>query len=255
MAHPETFAYALVLILARVMPATLWIPLFADRILGSGMLRMMLLVLLACGLYPLTAQAGTPDSLSDWGVALVRESMIGAVLGMGFGAPYFAVMACGEMIDNQRGATIANTIDPASGVEASPLASFLSLCWTTVFATGGGLVAFLTSLADSYRCLPLGMPFSLDAATTLSVSTQFGQSLLLGSLAALPAVVAMLLTEMLLGVLSRFAPQLNAFSLALTVKSLIACAVLLAAFGSHFFERFDRLLDVPAHEIAKACGR
>lgn len=47
---------------------------------------------------------------------------------------------------------------------------------------------------------------------------------------ASPLICVFLLMEILLGILSRYAPQMNAFSLALTIKSLLAFLMLLIAF-------------------------
>ncbi|MGL4930199.1 MAG: flagellar biosynthetic protein FliR, partial [Plesiomonas sp.] len=48
---------------------------------------------------------------------------------------------------------------------------------------------------------------------------------------ASPVVAALLLSEMVLGLLSRFAPQMNAFAVSLTVKSGVAIAILLLYFS------------------------
>ena len=47
-----------------------------------------------------------------------------------------------------------------------------------------------------------------------------------------PVVAALFLSEMVLGLLSRFAPQVNAFALSLTIKSVIAFAILLIYFSA-----------------------
>jgi len=49
-----------------------------------------------------------------------------------------------------------------------------------------------------------------------------------------PVITVMLLSEFTLGLLSRFTPQLNAFSISLTIKSLVAMIVLLVYFGPIF---------------------
>ncbi|MDE1711673.1 flagellar biosynthetic protein FliR, partial (plasmid) [Chromobacterium amazonense] len=58
---------------------------------------------------------------------------------------------------------------------------------------------------------------------------------------ASPVVAALLLSEVLLGLLSRFAPQMNAFSVSLTVKSLIALLMLLLYFGPVLPEKVAQL--------------
>jgi type III secretory pathway component EscT len=59
---------------------------------------------------------------------------------------------------------------------------------------------------------------------------------------ASPVIAGLLLSEFTLGLLSRFTPQLNAFSISLTVKSVVTFFILLIYFSplspdqiSHFF--------------------
>ena len=56
-----------------------------------------------------------------------------------------------------------------------------------------------------------------------------------------PVVATLLVSEALLGLLSRYAPQMNAFSVSLTVKSLVALAVLMVYFGVHLPDEILRM--------------
>ena len=78
----------------------------------------------------------------------------------------------------------------------------------------------------------------------LTAARLLSAALLSGIGIAAPALLAMLLADLLLGMLSRFAPQLNAFSIALTVKSVIACLILLMYLGPDTF--------LPAHSLFNA---
>jgi type III secretion protein T len=54
----------------------------------------------------------------------------------------------------------------------------------------------------------------------------------------------------LLGLLARFAPQMNAFSMSLTVKGAIALLVLLLYFGAHLPSEIQRMgRDKPAQLV------
>jgi type III secretion protein T len=56
-----------------------------------------------------------------------------------------------------------------------------------------------------------------------------------------PVVATLLLSEALLGLLARFAPQMNAFSVSLTVKSAVALLVLLLYFGTYLPDEILRM--------------
>jgi type III secretion protein T len=56
-----------------------------------------------------------------------------------------------------------------------------------------------------------------------------------------PVVATLLISEALLGLLSRYAPQMNAFSVSLTIKSLVALVVLMLYFGVHLPDEVLRM--------------
>lgn len=237
----EKAALIVALGLARITPALLFVPLFGEKALASGLLRGAMLALVSMALLPtFQISSETVAELPLLSIVL-KEAVIGLILGFAFGAPYFAAMTCGEILDNQRGATVAKAIDPAAGVEASILATMMGFLWTMTFALGGGLLRMLETLAASYRHLPLAEPLELSMGTATAAASLLGQALMAGILAAAPAFVAMLLVEITLGVLSRFASQLNPFSISMTVKSLVACLVLVLYFGGWAFDFMNRI--------------
>lgn len=231
--------------LARIVPTCFFLPIFGEKSVGRGILAGVLAGLLAMGLMPVIDITAFDPRAPGFFIALAREAILGLFLGLALGAPWFAMQACGEIIDNQRGATMANAIDPASGIEASPLASWLSFMWTGLFLAGGGMRRVLSVLANSYQNAPLGTDLSIRWESVLTVVRMFTHATVTGILIACPAITAMILTDALLGILSRFAPQLNAFSLSLSLKSLVAALLLVLYLGSDMFDQVDALLDGP----------
>jgi type III secretion protein T len=62
-----------------------------------------------------------------------------------------------------------------------------------------------------------------------------------------------LISEALLGLLSRYAPQMNAFSVSLTVKSLVALVVLMLYFGVHLPDEVLRM-GMKSHGLERYLG-
>lgn len=227
--------------LARIAPALLFLPILAEKLLGRGVLRATLLTVVTLGLLPALAVRGIDASTLSLPATLLKEALIGLILGLALGAPYFAATAFGELLDNQRGASIAQAIDPTSDVEASVLGSFMGFLWAAIFFAGGGIPNILSTLAESYQRMPINGALTLNVQTVLSLGSLLSQALMAGIVAAAPAVAVMLLVDVMLGILSRFASQLNPFSLALTVKSTIACILLLLYLSPLTFAGINRL--------------
>jgi len=138
--------------------------------------------------------------------------------------PFHIFHGMGAIIDNQRGAGIGAMLDPVSGMEATETSNLLQLMSVVVFLATDGMVVLLEVIQDSYTLIPMGGVLALD----LPRVQDFAGTLLAGAVRmALPVLLLLFLVEVLLGVLSRFAQQMNPFSISLAVKSYIAFIALL----------------------------
>ena len=226
------FLGSLALAYARVAPVWMLLPFFSDRIFGGLVVRNAIIFLMLAGLWP--ALDLVPDSGSvaqGWELAALvcREAIIGTALGTVLSLPFWVCAAVGELIDNQRGATISDVFDPSNGVEASSMAAFLSVFSSAAFLANDGMLTVLDALRQSYRTVSVGAGFAVEWQACASLLGSLMRSAL--QLSG-PVVAALFLTEVLLGVLSRFATQLNPFSLAFAVKSLVAFVVFYVYFGT-----------------------
>ena len=216
----------LVLISARIMPAFLLLPWFNNTTL-SGTIRRPLVALVALALWPPSLLPALPASQPVLLLLILKELLIGLIMAMMLLFPLWVLHIAGDIIDNQRGATLSSNLDPVSGVDSSELANLLHLLAALVVIENGGLLTLLTTFQHSYQLWP-PQQFALPAAAPLLA---FLGRLVAAALAlASPLICVFLLMEILLGILSRYAPQMNAFSLALTIKSLLAFLMLLIAF-------------------------
>jgi type III secretion system export apparatus protein len=225
------FLTSLALAYARVAPVCLLLPFFSERIFGGLMVRNAIIFLLLAGLWPALDRMPDPGTVDGWTLAALtcREAVIGTALGMVFSLPFWICSAVGELIDNQRGATISDVFDPSNGVEASSMAAFLSLFSSAAFLANDGMLRVVDALRESYRTLSVATGFTVDWQACISLLGSLMRSAL--QLSG-PVIAALFLTEVLLGVLSRFATQLNPFSLAFAIKSLVAFIVFYVYFGT-----------------------
>jgi type III secretion protein SpaR/YscT/HrcT len=222
---------------ARLAPVFFMLPFLNTGVL-SGAPRMAVIILVAIALWPSGEQLlPALDSLAFYGLML-REVGIGVAIGCLLCWPFWVLHGMGNLIDNQRGAMLSNTVDPANGVDTSELANFLNLFAAAVFLEGGGMRVLVETFHRSYAlCSPLdGCTLALAPMLAL-IDPLMSKILVICS----PVVAMLLLSEALLGLLARFAPQMNAFSVSLTIKSAIALLVLLLFFGTHLPDEVLRL--------------
>ncbi len=242
----ETFALALGLSLPRTLGLFIAIPVFHAELVP----RMLLLgtaatftFVVAPTLVPLVGPAHL-DALTLVSI-VAKEGFVGFVMGCLLAIPIWAFEALGFLIDNQRGASIASTLNPLTGNDSSPLGLIFNQAFIVFFLVSGGLMLLLDTLYGSFSLWPVlswtpdlrkeSIPFFID---------QFFGMVRLALLLAAPAMIAMLLAEVGLALVSLAVPQLQVFFLAMPVKSGLVLMVLLIYLYTLFGYGAEQLEDL-----------
>lgn len=232
--YPAEMRIALVVIVlavARISGMMLVVPVLARNIV-TGMARNSVIIALS---FPVIGHAWTrrPEDLDFASLTLIlglglKELLLGLVLGLPVAAVMWGVEACGTFIDNQRGATMASLLDPASGNQTSPLGAFLGELYLTWLFVTGGFSKLLEALYRSHEIWPLwAFRPTIGPAFVGAVLSLADLVMLLTLLLAGPAILAMLLSELGLALIGRFAPQLQVFYVAMPVKSVVGLLLLI----------------------------
>ena len=179
-------------------------------------------------------QGLSPSTFALYGAILVKETLIGMLLGYLSGMLFWTIQCAGFFIDNQRGASMAEGADPLSGEQTSPLGSFFFQSAVYLFFSTGAFLALLGVVYASYEIWPVTqlIPLSVfkDINLPLFFAGRVSWLLLMMLLLSGPIVVACLLTDVSLGLINRFASQLNVYVLAMPIKSGVAAFLMLFYF-------------------------
>lgn len=221
--HFQHSVVILTLAYARLAIVIYMLPVLGERVLANLVMKNTLVILVIIGLWPVLQPAVDPDQ--GWLLIFVKECLIGLLLAVTLCLPFWIVVALGELIDNQRGATISDSIDPVHGGQSSVFSGFLSFAFGVIFFANGGMRLLMAAMVNSYQVFPGGSPM---AQVNWSEAGNLLMALAQGSIMlAAPVMIVLMLSEVMLGVFARYCPQLNPFSLSLTIKSSIAFAVFL----------------------------
>lgn len=222
--------YTMALTVPRLVGAMTALSFLGANVLGGAMVRNGIAVSLAMLVYPITSQqiAEAQLTLLPFALASAKEFLLGMLIGAVPMILFWSVQAIGNFVDNQRGATAASSMDPLLGDQASPLGQFLTQTLVAIFFCTGLFGIFLTGVYLSYGVWPVTSFWpSINEDVVDFFVAQFVQISVFALLIAGPVVVAMFLAEIGLGFISRFAPQLNVFFLAMPVKSGVASLMLI----------------------------
>jgi flagellar biosynthetic protein FliR len=193
-------------------------------------LQLRLILSLALGLAALNSVTITlpHDGVASFeGVMMVAgEVLAGLALGFAVQIGYAAAFVAGETIGNAMGLNFAAMIDPSSGQSTQVLGTFLSVLATFLLLGMDGHLLLASFVVQSYQALPPGAGI-LSNDTVWRLVT-FGGSLLgAGVTVALPVGFALVLVQIIMGMLARAAPSLNLFAVGMPV-AMMAGIILLA---------------------------
>lgn len=192
--------------------------------------QLRLIVALAIGI---PAMAATDFSLPADGIASIdgfllvgSEVIIGLTLGFAIQIGFSAALLAGETIGNAMGLGFAAMVDPASGQSNPAIGQLLAILATFLFLAVDGHLALAATLVESYRTLPPGAAW-IPAGSIMGLVLFGGLLFSAGLIIALPVASALILVQIVMGVLARSAPALNLFAVGLPA-TLLAGLVLLA---------------------------
>lgn len=209
---PTTF----VLVLARIAGLMIAAPVLGHSLVPLRV-RAAAAVVLAMVLAPaVQPPASVPATLAGLGGTLAVEAALGALLGLVAQLIFAGVQLGGQIAGIQMGFGMANLIDPQSHQQVTVMAHWQALLGLLVFLALDVHHLLLRALLESFRTAPPGGPalgaLGLRGAVTLSADL-----FAIGLGIAAPVLIALLLANAALGVLSRTLPQLNVFVVGLPV--------------------------------------
>ena len=231
--------------LPRLMGAVTMLSFLGAQVMGGAMVRNGVITVLFLIIYPVLQHQVQTVELSPMMIAgiAMKELIVGMVIGYMVTVIFWAIQAVGAFIDNQRGATMASSMDPLLGSQSSPFGLLMTQTLVTLFFVSGLFLTFLGSIYKSYSLWPVVSFFpAVNAALLEFLLAQFVLVMKLAVIVGAPIIIAMFLSEFGLGLISRFAPQLNVFFLSMSVKSAVANFLLFLFWGTLILY-FGDLLD------------
>lgn len=192
----------------------------------TGFLRGAVAIALAAPAVPPLVRkvAALQQAPLDLLLLAMKEAILGGVIGFMIGVPFWAFQFAGDVLDQQRGATSGRLNDPAGGDDVSITGTLLVVAGAALFVSAGGLQALASLLYASWAIWPALS--ALPAPTTQAPTIILGlleTVIRQGFLMAIPIVLAMLLGDVSLMLIGRFAPQFRIEDAATAARNLVFC--------------------------------
>ncbi|WP_028057389.1 flagellar biosynthetic protein FliR [Candidatus Solirubrobacter pratensis] len=219
------------LVLGRISPLFLLAPLFSNKLIPARA-KTIIAVALAVGIWPIAAHAGTRHHIDldalPFAALMLKEVLVGVVFALVLAALTAALATAGSLADTIIGFSFGSLVDPVSGNNSSLLSNLYSMLAIAVFVAIGGDSWVIQGLARTYDVVPLLASPSIATATQ-GVQVAFSGILPAALMVAAPVLLAVILTDAALGVVTRVVPSLNVFSIGFPAKIAVGLTVMAAS--------------------------
>jgi flagellar biosynthetic protein FliR len=226
-----TYLGTYTLVLGRVGALIMTAPIFGSKAIplqGRALVALIISLLVT----PLLAQHSTVDmsNLLVFSKHLLSEVLIGLLFGVGITILLNGIQITGQLVSQLGGTALADVYDPNLEENVSVYSQFFFFLTLAMFVLLDGHRMTMDALLDTFAHLPpgkadLGTSY-LDALVTLLT-----QSFVLGIRAAAPAMTALLLATLVLGLIGRTLPQINILAVGFGVNSLLSLGCLFTSVG------------------------
>ena len=243
--------FAFFLVLARITPLFLVSPGFSSQMLVPRV-RSVLAVALTLGVTPLAVHNQTiPSDVLPLIGLIVENFLVGFSLAYAIACVFGAVQGAGVFADAFGGFSFGSTIDPVNGNPGGSMTNLYSVVGLAMFLAVGGDAWTLRGLSLTFNAIPIGD--AVQVAPLVQSAQSAFESLLVGAIEiAAPVILAIIVTDIAFGMVSKVMPQLNVFAVGFTVKvgvTLLIVGVSLPFLGNWMTDQLDSSVLTALHSL------
>lgn len=244
--EPEILAFAMVLL--RVSAFVVVWPIFGVENVPSPV-KILFALIVTMVVFPVIEWQGIQASFDSPVLMFlaIKEVFIGLVFGFLARMFFMAIRVAGELISISIGLSGAQLYNPAMGGQASPVDTLVYSLAGLFFLAINGHHLFLTGLVDTFRILPLN-PNGLSMLTFGSMGPFVQEIMSIGIRLSAPVMIAILVVNVVMGILGKTVPQINVLVTSLAVNIVVGFIVLIVALPLMMGEMPD-LLEISASRL------
>lgn len=195
--------------------------------------RIILSLSTILSLYVLSAYSGHPVTYDVFSIELViqmlLQSFIGLLSGLILNIVFETFVSAGQIISTQIGLSTVSLIDPRFG-SITTLTHFYVITASLIFLFLNGHLFAIKAIVDSFNVLPLYqhiMPANLVMSVLNYAGIIFSGAISL----SITIIIVLMLTNISLAMMTKFAPQFNLFSIGINMQLVIGLICIYLTFG------------------------
>lgn len=168
-----------------------------------------------------------PNNVPELTVILLKEFIIGYLIGFIANLVFIGVEISADLISMQVGLTAAQAMNPMTGATSPILGQAYTILATLIFITLNGYQWIFSAIYKTFQIMPPGYEFVVNGSLTHNIIILSSQIFEIGMSIALPIFSVLLISDILLGFISKMMPKMNIFMVALPVKIYVGLVLLI----------------------------
>jgi flagellar biosynthetic protein FliR len=184
--------------------------------------------------FPMVPIITFEPTLNNIFLAIINEATFGFFTGIAIQIAWMILQFAGELISFVMGLTMANIVDPASGIQTPVISQFFTITATTIFLAINGHHMMLLLVAKSLHSMPFGEFFNMQNIGAYLIH-EMSKFFKLGFSLAFPILAISLLGDIIFGMIMKSMPQFNLLVIGFPIKIGLSFAVIIAILSSMMF--------------------
>ena len=215
------------IVFARLLGFIRFAPVFNRKEINT-ITKLALAIALAIMITPLLHPTAPPRDISPM-LLWTLNFAVGAIIGYIAQIILLAIESGGDMINTQMGLSSAMVMDPSTNSQTSILSRMITMLGICIFIEIGGLYWLFNALIRSFEIFPIyAVQIPLEQIINMDYLIKTTSNVLyVGLQIASPVLLATLGQDIILGVISKTAPQVNVFQLSFLFKPVFGAAILI----------------------------
>ena len=194
------------------------------------------------------AEAVTYSSLAGYTVIVLKEALVGLLIGLAANICTSIVNFAGSIADMETGLSMVTLMDPTSRESTSITGALYQYVLMLMMIATGMYRYLFGALADTFILIPVNGAVLRADSLVDSMLEFLSDYVIIGFRIVLPIFCSILLLNAVLGVLAKVAPQMNMFAVGIQLKVLVGLSVLfltagmLPGIGDFVFDEMKRMI-------------
>ena len=171
------------------------------------------------------------NTLLGYATLVLKEAIAGIVIGYGANICNSVINLAGRLADMEIGISMVSLLDPTTREQSGFTGVLYQYSIMLIMMVTNLHHYFIRALVETFNIIPIGRAVFRSDKIMLVIIQYLGDYVTIAFRICLPVVASIMLTNAVLGILVKSAPQINMFSVGIQIKLFIGLAALMITIG------------------------